>query len=86
MRRIIERGNSLILKSKYNYVPVSNYEVQRKPNPIIEVTLGSDTGKLFDLHFRVDIVRYSSLKILSPEQQRILRDCFLELLSIEIEV
>lgn len=41
MRKLIDRGNSLLLKSKYNYVPVSNYEVQKKQNPIIEVTLGS---------------------------------------------
>ena len=41
MRKLIQRGHSLLLKSKYNYIPVSNYEVQRKENPIIEVAIGN---------------------------------------------
>lgn len=86
MRKLIDRGNGLLLKSKYNYVPVSNYEVQKKQNPIIEVTLGSQTGKHFNIHFRVCILRCSSFKILSPKQRRISKDCFLGLLFIKIEV
>ena len=53
MRKLIASRGSLLLKTRFNYVPVSNYEVQRKQNPVIEVSLGNDKGKLFDLHFRV---------------------------------
>lgn len=62
MRKLIAREGSLLLKTRFNYIPVSNYEVQRKQNPIIEVTLGNDAGKLFDLHFRVTSKINSALR------------------------
>ena len=65
MRTITQRATSLLLGLKYNYTPVSNYKLQNKVNPIIAITLGNSKQSL-DLHFRVSLSSFSSLKMLSP--------------------
>lgn len=42
MRKLVNNANVLLVRQRYNYTPVSNYEVQKKTNPIISVTLGND--------------------------------------------
>ena len=53
MRKISSFGCGLVRKIRYNYTPVSTYKIQNKPNPIIAVTFGNDTGSLLDFQFRV---------------------------------
>lgn len=86
MRKLISGGRSLLLKTRYNYIPVSNYEVQRKSNPVIEVTLANSAGKQLDIHFRVRILTCSSLRIQSLRQLKISKDCFWVLAPIRVEL
>jgi hypothetical protein len=49
MRKFVSQGSPLLIKLKYNYIPVSLYKIQNKPNPIVAVTIGNDKQTLFDL-------------------------------------
>ena len=62
MRKIVSQGSPMLNKIRYNYIPVSTYKIQNKPNPIVAVTLGSDNQTLFDLHFRVFTILFSFSK------------------------
>jgi hypothetical protein len=53
MKKIIVSRTALQFALKYNYTPVSNYQIQNKVNPIVSVTFGTDSATLFDIHFRV---------------------------------
>ncbi len=55
IRKVVNNKSGLLLGLKYNYTPVSNYQIQNKVNPIISVTLGNDSHALFDIHFRVKV-------------------------------
>ena len=46
MRKVINKTNQLLQKMKYNYTPVSNYEIQNKINPIIAVTVGDQKSTI----------------------------------------
>ena len=81
MRVVARRTSSLLMNMQYRYTPVSNFEIQKKVNPIIAVTLGYQKH-VFDFHFRVYIVSFSSLKMLYPELLRISKDFYLELHSL----
>lgn len=63
MRKIVSQGSPLLTKLRYNYVPVSTYKIQNKPNSIVAVTLGTDKQTLFDLHFRVLTISCSFSKM-----------------------
>ena len=78
MQKITKRTASLLLSLKYNYTPISNYEIQNKINPVIAISLGNQKNH-FDLHFRVRICLASFLKMLSLRPPRTLRDCCLAL-------
>jgi len=63
MRKFVSQASPLLTKVKYNYIPVSLYKVQNKPNPIVAVTIGNDSYTLFDLQFRVTPPTHSYLKM-----------------------
>jgi len=86
MRKLIGRKSGLLLRQKYNYIPVSNYEIQKKTNPVIEVSIGSEGRKLFDLQFRVKLSRFSFSKIQSLALVKTLRDCSWELETMKVEL
>ena len=74
MRKLISAGKSLLQRNSYSYIPVSNYEVQKKQNPVIEVTLGDGAGRQLEIHFRVTLASCSSSKTPSPAPQKISGD------------
>lgn len=76
MRKLILVGRSLVQRNRFSYVPVSNYEVQKKHNPVIEVTLGDGAGRQLDIHFRVDLITCSSSRTLFLGLLRTSADCF----------
>lgn len=53
MIRKIANPSRLTQTLRYNYTPVSNYQLQNKINPVVSVTLGNEKETLFDLQFRV---------------------------------
>lgn len=86
MRKLIGRKSGLLLRQKYNYVPVSNYEIQKKINPVIEVSIGDGSSKLFDLQFRVKLSTFSFSKIQSLARVRTLRGCSWELEAMRVDL
>lgn len=63
MRKFASQGSALLNKVKYNYIPVSLYKIQNKPNPVVAVTISTDQQPLFDLQFRVTLISLSSSKM-----------------------
>jgi hypothetical protein len=66
---------SLIRNLKYTFIPPSCYDIQTKPNPVVCVTLGNDSGAFCDLHFRVSKLLCSSSKMLSLKLHKIISNC-----------
>jgi len=85
MRTITNRVNTLLLSLRYNYTPVSNYEIQNKPNPVISICLANN-DQAYNLQFRVceSLVSFSRMSF--PEPQKISRDCFWALPTITVEI
>ena len=78
MRTITKKANTLLLALRYNYTPVSCYEIQNKVNPVVSVTL-AHKQESYQLQFRVHSSLGSSSKMLSLRPLKTSKDCFLEL-------
>ena len=85
MRTITTRANTLLLALRYNYTPVSTYEVQNKPNPVISITL-SHQSQAYKLQFRVHASLGSSSRTSYPELPKTSRGCSWALLTTMAEV
>ena len=70
MNKVAQRFTTLTLNVRRAYTPVSNYEIQKKPNPVIAVNFTANNRPSFDLHFRVSSVTFSYSK---TQFQRLLK-------------
>lgn len=43
----------LTQKNKYTFIPPSCYNIESKPNPVINVVLGNDQADFCNIQFRV---------------------------------
>jgi hypothetical protein len=53
MIKIATHSVRLLHQNKFNFIPPSCYNVESKPNPVINVTLGTDQADFCNIQFRV---------------------------------
>ena len=56
MIKIVSHCLRFTHKNKYTFVPPSCYDIQSKPNPVINVTLGTDQADFCNIQFRVNLI------------------------------
>lgn len=55
MIKIVSQSLRLTHQTKYNFIPPSCYKIESKPNPVINVVLGTDQADVCTLQFRVKL-------------------------------
>lgn len=54
MIKIVSRSLRLTHQNNYSFIPPSCYRIESKPNPVINVTLGTDQNDVCNIQFRVN--------------------------------
>ena len=53
MIKIATRSLRITHQNKYSFIPPSCYRIETKPNPVINVILGTDQADYCNIQFRV---------------------------------
>lgn len=87
MQKIFTTSSSLLRKVRYNYIPVSCYELKNKVNPVVGVKIGNNEAEFCELEFRVHACDICSCsRMLCLVLLRIISDYCWEVLSMKGEV
>lgn len=54
MIKFANRCVRLTHNNKFTFIPASCYKIESKPNPVINVTLGTDQADFCNIQFRVN--------------------------------
>jgi hypothetical protein len=55
MIKIGSKSLRLTHQNKFTFIPASCYKIETKPNPVINVTLGTDQSDICNIQFRVKL-------------------------------